>query len=251
MSKKTVLSRKRAFLLTALVSLALLLGCAHSPPTEPHDPLESMNRVIFDTNMTLDKHILRPLAVGYDKVTPQPVQTGVGNFFDNVLEPITIVNSVLQLKFDTFNIALGRLLINSTVGIGGLFDVASKLGIEDPREDFGQTLGYWGVGRGAYLVLPLFGPSSNRDLVGDIGDLFVNPIHHIDSLALQLSLMSVHVLNQRAAFLDFDSVLEQQFDPYVFMRTYYLNQRHAAVRDEQDDNDDEDGMAHDNIGILP
>lgn len=226
------MSRKVIALATTLLGLALLVGCAHSPPTTPNDPLEPMNRAFFKTNRSLDKHILRPLAVGYHKVVPDPVESGVGNFFDNALEPVTIVNSVLQLKFDTFNISLGRFLINTTVGLGGLFDVASALNIEDPREDFGQTLGDWGLGRGAYLVLPLFGPSSNRDLVGDIGDAFVKPINYIDSLALQLSLMSLHVLDRRAGFLSFDSVLKQQFDPYVFVRTYYLKRRYAAVRDK-------------------
>src|SRR5690625_2504697 len=246
MNESTAMSRKVTALVTVFLSLALLAGCAHSPPTNPNDPLESMNRVFFKTNRSLDKHILRPLAVGYHEFVPDPVVSGVGNFFDNALEPVTIANSVLQLKFDTFNIALGRFLINTTVGLGGLFDVASALNIEDPREDFGQTLGYWGLGRGAYLVLPLFGPSSNRDLVGDIGDTFVNPIHYIDSLALQLSLMSLHILDRRADFLSFDSVLKQQFDPYVFMRTYYLKRRHAAVRDQ---NSAEDEAAAD-VGVA-
>lgn len=235
--------RKIAVALTAVLSLLLLAGCAHSPPTNPNDPLESMNRAFFESNRVLDKHILRPLASGYHKVVPDPVETGVGNFFDNALSPITIVNSLLQLKWGSFNIALGRFLINSTVGIGGLIDVASALDIADPNEDLGQTLGYWGVGRGAYLVVPLFGPSSGRDLVGDVGDGFLNPLNYIDSLALQLSLRAVYILNKRARFLGFDQVLKQQFDPYVFMRTYYLKQRQAAVQDKDAAAGDADGPA--------
>lgn len=224
--------RKIAVLLVVALSLALLAGCAHSPPTQPNDPLEPMNRAFFETNRVLDKHILRPLASGYHKVTPDPVETGVDNFFDNALAPITIVNSLLQLKWASFNTALGRFLINTTVGVGGLFDVASALDIKDPDEDLGQTLGYWGLGRGAYLVLPLFGPSSARDIVGDIGDAFANPINYIDSTGMQLGLRAWYILNKRASYLSFDQMLEQQFDPYVFMRTYYLTRRHAAIRDE-------------------
>lgn len=230
--------RRFTALFTAVVllpALPILAGCAHSPPTNPWDPIEPVNRVTHSFNMTLDDYILRPAAVGYHKVTPDPVETSVGNFFDNAKEPITIVNSVLQLKWASFNIALGRFLINTTAGIGGLFDVASAIGIKDPREDFGQTLGYWGLGRGAYLVLPFFGPSSGRGVVGDVGDAFVDPLNYIDSLAVRLSLKALYILNKRASFLSFDQVLAQQFDPYIFIRSYYLKSRQAAVHDQSFD----------------
>lgn len=239
--------------LIALFVVALLLpaltGCAHSPPTDPWDPIEPVNRKVYAFNMTLDDYILRPVAKGYHKVTPDPVETSVGNFFSNIHEPITIVNSLLQLKWAAFNIALGRFIINTTAGVGGLFDVATAIGVDEPDEDLGQTLGYWGIGRGAYLVLPFFGPSNGRDLIGRVGDAFVNPINYIDSLALRLSLHALHILNMRASFLSFDQVLEQQFDPYIFIRSYYLKSRQALVHDDQqadewaDEYSAADGMA--------
>lgn len=228
------MTRNSALLAIVVLCLMILTGCAHSPPTTPHDPIEPVNRAMFSFNQTLDHYVLRPVATGYHAVTPDPVESGVGNFFDNVLAPITIVNSLLQLKFASFNIALGRFLINSTVGIGGLFDVASALDIKDPDEDLGQTLGYWGLGRGAYLVLPFFGPSSGRDFVGDVGDTFLNPINYIDSLAARLSLKLLYIVDTRVEFLAFDQVLKQQFDPYIFVRNYYLKSRHAAVQDVAD-----------------
>lgn len=225
----------------ALFVVALLLpglsGCAHSPPTDPWDPIEPVNRKVHAFNMTLDEYILRPVAEGYHTVTPDPVEDSVGNFFDNALAPITIVNSMLQLKWASFNLALGRFIINTTAGIGGLFDVASAIGIKDPDEDLGQTLGYWGIGRGPYLVLPFFGPSSARGFVGDVGDSFLNPINAIDSLAWRLSLKVLHIVDTRVSFLAFDQVIEQQFDPYVFIRSYYLKSRNAAIHDKRADDD--------------
>lgn len=223
------MTRKFVMLLAMVASVTALAGCAHSPATQPNDPLEPVNRAMFSFNQTLDQYILRPAASGYHKITPDPVETGVGNFFDNATAPVTIVNSLLQLQWQSFNMALGRFIINTTVGIGGLFDVASALNIKDPDEDLGQTLGYWGLGRGAYLTLPFFGPSSGRDFVGDVGDSFLDPINYIDSLAVRLSLKALYILNKRASFLAFDQVLKQQFDPYIFVRSYYLKSRHAAV----------------------
>lgn len=225
-----------ALLLTALL-LPSLSGCAHSPPTDPWDPIEPVNRKVHTFNMTLDDYVLRPVAQGYHWITPDPVEAGVGNFFDNIHTPVTIANSILQLKWASFNLALGRFIINSTAGVGGLFDVASAIGIKDPDEDLGQTLGYWGIGRGAYLVLPFFGPSSGRDFIGDVGDSFLNPINYIDSLAARLSLKALYIVDQRVSFLSFDQVLAQQFDPYVFIRSYYLKSRQAAVEDAHDDKD--------------
>lgn len=228
---RSIMWRQIAVLLVALSSLTALAGCVHSPPTDPWDPIEPMNRAIYSFNRTLDDYVLRPVAEGYHTITPDPVEAGVGNFFDNAAAPVTIVNSVLQLEWKSFNLALGRFLINSTVGIFGLIDVASAINIKDPNEDLGQTLGYWGLGRGPYLVLPLFGPSSGRATVGMIGDYFLNPLSYINSYAIQLSLLALYAVDTRVSFLAFDQVLAQQFDPYIFMRTYYLKSRRAAVHD--------------------
>lgn len=214
--------------------LPALAGCVHSPPASPWDPLEPVNRAMFSFNRTLDEYVLQPLAEGYHTATPDPVEDSVGNFFSNLFSPITIVNSALQLKWHSFNTALGRFIINSTVGVAGLFDVASAIGINNPDEDLGQTLGYWGLGRGMYLVQPFFGPSSGRDFVGDIGDSFLNPLNYIDSPVARLSLKGLYVVDQRAGFLAFDQVLAQQFDPYIFLRTLYLKNLRAAVHDGRD-----------------
>jgi len=233
------MSRRIVVFVIALMLLPLLAGCAHSPPEDPWDPLEPVNRKMHSFNMTMDRYLLRPVAKGYDKVTPERVQTSVGNFFGNLYEPVTIVNSLLQGKMHRFSVSLFRFITNTTVGVVGLFDVAGAMGVEDPREDLGQTLGYWGLGQGVYLELPFLGPSTGRDIVGRGGDLFLNPLHYVDSWAVILSLHALRIVDTRAGLLPFDRVLEQQFDPYVFIRSYYLRSREAAVNDEDDAADDE------------
>lgn len=228
------MSRSIIALFVAVLLVPALAGCVHSPPTKPWDPLEPVNRAMFSFNQTLDEYILRPVAEGYHTVAPDPVEAAVGNFFDNAHAPITIVNSLLQLKWASFNYALGRFIINSTAGILGLIDVASAIGIKDPDEDLGQTLGYWGLGRGAYLVLPFFGPSSGRDFVGSIGDGFLYPLNYLDSLVTRLSLQALYIIDTRVSFLAFDQVLEAQFDPYIFVRSYYLKSLQAAVQDDKE-----------------
>src|SRR5699024_2905225 len=226
------MSRRILVFLIPVVLLPVLAGCAHSPPDDPWDPAEPVNRAMFSFNMTVDDYILRPVALGYHKITPDPVETGIGNVFHNAHAPIRMANSLLQLKFDSFFISLQRFAVNSTVGVLGIFDIATAMGMEDPDEDFGQTLGYWGMGQGPYLVLPLLGSSSGRDLIGTVGDAYVNPINYIDSRALLLSLKALYFVDKRASFLSFDQVLEQQFDPYIFMRSLYLKTRQAKVHDQ-------------------
>jgi len=131
-----------------ILLLVSMVGCAHSPPSNPQDPFESVNRGIYKFNDTLDTYALRPVAKGYRFITPDLVEKGVGNFFNNLFYPTTIVNSYLQAKFLNGTSDLARFVVNSTLGIAGLFDVASPLGLEKHNEDFGQTLGYWGVGQG-------------------------------------------------------------------------------------------------------
>src|SRR5688572_26977733 len=153
---------------TWLLLTLLAAGCAHSPAYDPQDPLEKVNRAVFGFNEKADQYVLKPVAKGYDKITPQPVRRGIANFFDNLFYPTVIVNDLLQAKLKQGAFDLGRFVVNTTVGVVGIFDVATGWGMEKHEEDFGQTLGYWGVGPGWYLMLPLLGPSDNRDLVGRV-----------------------------------------------------------------------------------
>lgn len=218
---------------SGLIALLVLGGCVHSPPSDPWDPVEPVNRAVYKFNDTADRYVLQPVARGYNTITPDPVQRSVGNFFDNMRTPITIANSALQLKFDSFNVSLGRFMVNSTAGVVGLFDVASAVGIADPDEDLGQTLGYWGLGQGPYLVLPFLGPSSGRDAPGFLGDQFFYPLTYVDEDYdyVVWSLRALELIDYRAGLLGFEETLAQQFDPYAFMRGYYLENRLKAVYD--------------------
>jgi len=216
----------------------LLAGCVHSPPSHPWDPIQPVNRVVFKFNRKADKYVLRPVAKGYNKVTPSPVQSSIGNFFANAHEPVTIINSILQLNFKAFNQSLGRFMINTVAGVGGLFDVASKVGVPNPQKDFGQTLGRWGLGRGPYLVLPLMGPSDGRDLVGRVGDHWLYPITYLgygnnNEKYTEYGLDGLYFLNKRAQYLGYEQLLSHQFDPYIFLRGYYLKQRQQKVDNAQ------------------
>ncbi|KEZ76786.1 MlaA family lipoprotein [Salinisphaera hydrothermalis] len=227
------------FTLASLLAVLLLAGCVHSPPSDPWDPLEPVNRFNYKLNEKADQYAVRPAAQVYNKIVPAPVQASVTHFFDNASQPVTMVNSLLQLKWGKFNQSLGRFMINSSFGLGGLFDVASKLKVPHPDEDFGQTLGYWGLGPGMYIYLPLLGPSDGRDLFGKLGDQFTNPINYVDQIDtinndypwVPYALRGIEGLNLRASLLGFDSTLKQQFDPYAFVRSYYLENRREAVYD--------------------
>ncbi len=225
--------------LGGLMAMLVLAGCVHSPPSDPWDPLEPVNRFNYKVNDKADTYILRPVAKGYDTVVPDPVQASVSNFFDNAGQPITMANSLLQLKWGKFNQSLGRFMINTTAGVGGLFDVATNLNVPHPNEDLGQTLGFWGLGAGPYLYLPLLGPSSGRELVGSLGDQFANPINYLNEFDeidddypwVPWVLRGVQGINLRASLLGFDQTLAQQFDPYAFVRSYYLENRLKKVYD--------------------
>lgn len=216
-----------------LMMMAMLSGCAHHPADDPADPLESVNRVVFKVNDKADQYVLRPVAKGYDYVMPDLARQGVNHFFDNLAEPRTILNDVLQAKFKQGASDLGRFLLNTTVGLGGLIDVASDSGLAHHDEDFGQTLGYWGVGEGWYLVIPLLGPSDNRDLIGRAGDWPLAPTFYLDGDHdwLAYGLQGVNLINFRANLLSSDNLLNQQFDKYLFVRTAYLQRRQALIYD--------------------
>jgi phospholipid-binding lipoprotein MlaA len=214
-----------------LLAALALAGCAHTPADDPDDPLEPVNRSIYTFNETADRWVLHPVAKGYDKVMPSFARTGVRNFISNLFYPTVIVNDVLQLKLRQGAQDLCRFVLNSTFGVAGLFDVAGHGGLPRNDEDLGQTLGYWGVGQGWYLMLPLLGPSDNRDIIGRVGDSAINPMVWVHEPVLNWSLATLDVVDRRAALLPGDKFLEQQIDRYVFVRTIYLQNRQNRVYD--------------------
>ena len=213
---------------------AAVTGCASIPGNgerDPRDRFERLNRSVYKLNDALDRGIARPVAVGYVKVVPRPVRTGVTNFLANLSSPVTMVNELLQGKLKGFGKDTARLVINSTLGIGGLFDPATKMGLEAGDEDFGQTLGKWGVGPGPYLVLPLLGPSTVRDTLGRATDQFAEPRSYIDDPYVRWGLMGLDLIDTRAGLLQADDVLRRSFDPYGFVRNAYLQRRQFQVYD--------------------
>lgn len=221
----------RRVLAAALALPVLLAGCAHAPPDDPSDPFEGINRGIFAFNRTADRYVLRPVAKGYDKVTPGPVQTGIRNFFSNLGQPVVVINDLLQGKIRQGGADFSRFVINSTFGLLGFFDVATPTGLPEHDEDFGQTLGHWGLGEGMYLMLPLLGPSDGRDLFGRVGDTYTSPLTYVEPEERAWTARAVDTVDQRAQLLGADSLLDQQLDPYVFVRSIYLQRRQDKVYD--------------------
>ncbi|NND53565.1 MAG: VacJ family lipoprotein [Gammaproteobacteria bacterium] len=201
------------------------------------DPLEPVNRIIYGFNDGLDRFILRPVGKGYNAVLPKPVRKGVGNFFDNWTYPITIVNGYLQGKFRQGTEDLGRFAVNSTVGLLGLFDVATGLGLEQNKEDFGLTFARWGIGQGPYVVLPLLGPATARSGIGLIGDTAINPVAQLNDSSVRDKLLILWFIESRAALIGPDEVVQEAYDPYLFMRDAYLQNR-AFLRGEATTDDE-------------
>lgn len=216
---------------TVLVLALALSGCAHHPPDEPADPLESVNRAVFSFNENVDRFALKPVAQGYVAVTPAFAREGISNFFSNLIYPTTIVNHALQLKPAQAGADTARFLINSLFGVGGLIDVAQKVGLPEQKADFGQTLGYWGVGEGWFLMLPFLGPSDARDTVGLGVDPLTNPTTYLPGRydLPRYSVTLLDVVQLRADLLPADALLQQQLDRYPFVRTAYLSRRQASV----------------------
>ncbi len=220
----------------ALLALAgLLAGCASLPPgrvPDAQDPFERYNRAAFSFNDAIDRAILKPVSQAYRAVTPSFVQRGVTNFFGNLSDVPTIVNDLLQGKGTMAGTHLGRLAINSTFGLLGVVDVATPMGLERQREDFGQTLGRWGLASGPYLVLPILGPSSVRDAFALPADLELDPVFHVSDTAWRYSLVATRAVQRRASFLDAEKTLTSiELDPYLFMRDAYLSRRRSLVYD--------------------
>lgn len=214
------------------LALALLGGCATLPPgtqRSPRDPWERMNRATYKFNDALDKAVLRPVTRGYVRALPQVVRTGVSNLFDNLGTPITMVNDLLQGQLRGFANDTGRLILNTTVGLGGLLDPATKVGLDKNDRDFGQTLGKWGLHSGPYLVIPVLGPSDVRDAAGRAGDEFADPRHYLRNTWLRWGLRGLGAVDTRARLLPLDSTLDGAYDPYGFVRNAYLQHRDFKV----------------------
>lgn len=225
---------KKLFKLLTACSLAMLLiGCASQANK---DPLEGINRGIYKFNDVADKAVIKPISKGYKAIAPTPVRTGINNFFDNLRTITSVFNNLLQLKFANAFSESGRFVINTTFGLAGFIDVAGMDKIPVHREDFGQTLGHWGVANGAYLVLPFFGPSTVRDASGLIVDTATtDPItytHNIGEIRLHNQLRVAQFIDKRTELLDASDIVDEaSLDPYAFMRDAYLQHRASAVQD--------------------
>jgi phospholipid-binding lipoprotein MlaA len=207
----------------------LLSGCASLTTADSEDPLETLNRKTYAFNETFDRYLLKPVAKGYDTALPKPIKIMVSNFFSNLDDVGVTLNDLLQLKFKQAASDGSRVLFNSTFGLLGLLNVTDRL--EKHHEDFGQTLGYWGVPNGPYIVLPFFGPSSARDSVGLLGDSLSSVYPRIPDVATRNQLYVTDKVQFRAGLFEFDATLETASDPYAFMREFYLGQRLNRVYD--------------------
>lgn len=218
-------------LLTLLAGL-VLAGCATGPNADPRDPLEPLNRVTYQVNNVLDEGIVKPTVHVYRTVTPQLVRTGVRNFFNNLSDTWSLLNNLLQGKMDHAVDTFARINVNTLVGLGGIFNVAGDLGIEQHREDFGQTMGVWGIPAGPYLVLPILGPSNIRDTTALVADSLANPTGQIPRVQYRNLMILLSIIDKRESLRNAEAMLDDlAFDPYSFTRDFYLQLRQSEVYD--------------------
>ncbi|WP_424955472.1 MlaA family lipoprotein [Ectopseudomonas oleovorans] len=219
--------------LMALVGLSLLPAMSQAASEE--DPWESFNRPIFRFNDTVDTYALKPIAQGYRAVTPQFLEDGVHNVFGNIGDVGNLANNLLQGKLHNAGVDTGRLIFNTTFGVLGFFDVAKHMGLQKSNEDFGQTLGVWGLESGPYLVIPFLGPSTVRDAAGRVPDGFLTPYPYIDHVPTRNVTRGVQVVDTRANLLQAERLVSG--DKYIFIRNAYLQSREFKVKDGQVEDD--------------
>lgn len=225
-------------------SMVALSACAttgeDASPSAVYDPLEGWNRGVFAFNESVDKAILEPTAKGYRAVTNEPVRDGVSNFLTNLNQPVVFANTLLQGKPIAAVDTAARFVLNSTVGVAGIFDLATRIDIPEHREDFGQTLGVWGVSDGPYLMLPLMGPSNLRDLGGRGVDAAFNPLNYAEfegDTEFRIATGVVGAISARESLIEQFDVLRDQPEPYIALRRTYTQQRAAAIRDGREQED--------------
>lgn len=234
------MKQRNKLIQTSLICVlgSMMIGCStlsvNDDVTKHHinDPYENFNRKVYAFNSTADKYVLKPLAKGYDVIVPDPVDTAIGNFFSNLTEPRNAVNNLLQGKLNDTATSVGRFAINSTVGLLGLLDVASKIDIQQKDEDFGQTLAAWGVDSGPYIMLPFLGPSTVRGTLGlTVDRVALDPVNEVDDSATETGLRVLRIIDLRQGLLGLDDVLEQQVDPYSFIKNGYQQRRIDSLYD--------------------
>ena len=226
------LSRCRAVLSRAVlaVAVALVAGCAAAPSRE--DPFEPMNRALYEFHDTVDTAVVKPVAQAYIDVVPELIRTGVSNVFNNIEDLISAVNDLLQGKLDKLDNDLARVLLNTAFGVGGIFDLASMVGIERGNEDFGQTFGAWGLPQGPYLFVPFFGPTTVRDGSGTLVRIMVGPVGYIGEVPLRNSLYGLGAVDIRAQALSAGRIVDTAaLDRYLFIRNAYLQRRRYLLYD--------------------
>ena len=229
MKQKKMATRLKSALFVLVLS-GVLGGCASSG--NPKDPIEGFNRAIYGFNEAVDTVLIKPVAQGYDAVLPSPVRTGVTNFFGNIADFFIGVNNLLQGKPDQAVSDLGRVLVNTTVGLLGVLDWASDMGMEKHEEDFGQTFGRWGVGDGAYVMLPILGPRTVRDTAGFVLDFVADPVGNVGHIPTRNTLYAIRFIDMRADLLPADKVIEEAaLDKYSYVRDGYLQRRNNLIHD--------------------
>lgn len=214
----------------ALVVAGSLSGCA-TTANSPKDPYQGFNRAMFAVNEGIDV-VVKPVAQGYDAAAPLPVKVGIGNFFGNIGDVWIALNNLLQGKVLDAVSDLGRVAVNTTVGIGGVFDVASEMGLRKHSEDFGQTLAVWGANDGPYFFWPIIGPRTTRDTFGWLVDTNVDPVWHVNEIPVRNTMAGVRFIDVRASLLPTDKVVQEAaFDKYNYIRDAYLQNRRNEIFD--------------------
>lgn len=235
---RAVRHAQRCLRLVLAVSALLVPLAGEAAQARNTDPWQALNRPVYRFNKFVDRHLLRPVAVAYRNYVPGVARTGVRNFFNNLDDVNVLANDILQLKMRAAANDAGRLAVNTTLGLGGLFDVATGFGWEKNYEDFGQTLGYWGVGDDGYLVLPLLGPSTLRDAVAMGADYWLNPVRLVRDSSSRAGLLTLDVIDTRVAYLPAEELIRG--DEYVFVRNAYLQRRDYLVADGRIEDDFDD-----------